>query len=137
MVSNCNAQNNRLEYAEELANYIGVDIYGGCGTNRCGKKDQDCRAMLGRKYKFYLSFENSNCADYITEKFWNNALNHDMLPIVMGAPISDYKAVAPPNSFIHVDSFCQYMYLSLTTIIFVLSMFVFGFANVYLCIFES
>ena len=105
MVSNCNAKNNRLEYAKELGNYIGVDIYGGCGTNRCGKKDQDCRAMLGRKYKFYLSFENSNCADYITEKFWNNALHHDMVPIVMGASIHDYEAVAPPNSFIHVDNF--------------------------------
>ena len=103
MVSNCNAQNNRLEYARQLGHHISVDIYGDCGTLQCG--GNDCLDTLGKKYKFYLAFENSNCADYITEKFWNNALNHDMLPIVMGAPISDYKAVAPPNSFIHVDSF--------------------------------
>ena len=31
--------------------------------------------MVGRKYKFYLSFENSNCIDYISEKFWQ-ALKH-------------------------------------------------------------
>ena len=28
-----------------------------------------------------------------------------MVPIVMGATIDEYKAVAPPNSFIHVDQF--------------------------------
>ena len=31
--------------------------------------------MVGRRYKFYLSFENSNCIDYISEKFWQ-ALKH-------------------------------------------------------------
>jgi len=30
--------------------------------------------MLERDYKFYLSFENSNCNEYITEKLWNTAL---------------------------------------------------------------
>ncbi|VDN14772.1 unnamed protein product [Dibothriocephalus latus] len=28
-----------------------------------------------------------------------------MLPVVMGAPRDDYCALAPPNSFIHVDDF--------------------------------
>ena len=30
---------------------------------------------------------------------------HDVIPIVMGAHPDDYKKVAPPNSFIHVDEF--------------------------------
>ena len=60
--------------------------------------------MVSKKYKFYLAFENSNCVDYITEKFWDS-LKHKLLPIVMGARVEDYEAVAPPNSFLHVDSF--------------------------------
>ena len=60
--------------------------------------------MVSKKYKYYLAFENSNCVDYITEKFWDS-LKHKLLPIVMGARVEDYQAVAPPNSFLHVDSF--------------------------------
>ena len=60
--------------------------------------------MVSKKYKFYLAFENSNCVDYISEKFWDS-LKHKVLPIAMGARIEDYEAVAPPNSFLHVDSF--------------------------------
>ncbi|VDO82308.1 unnamed protein product [Schistosoma mattheei] len=61
--------------------------------------------MLKEQYKFYLSFENSLCQDYITEKFFENALMNDVIPVVMGASIEEYKSVAPPNSFIHVDQF--------------------------------
>ena len=71
-VSNCYARNNRLEYAKELQKYIQVDIYGRCGTLKCSShKSEVCMDMLKREYKFYLAFENSNCKDYITEKFFN------------------------------------------------------------------
>ena len=105
LVSNCNTNNHRLEYASQLAKHIRLDIFGRCGTKQCQKNNQECSEMLRRDYKFYLAFENSNCADYITEKFWGNALHNDILPIVMGPSIQDYEAVAPPKSFIHVDSF--------------------------------
>jgi len=104
-VSNCNAKNNRLEYAKELANYIQVDIYGGCGNKKCPKKSEDCKSMLSRDYKFYLSFENSNCQDYITEKLFSNALQDNIIPVVMGASLEEYNRVAPHGSFIHVDQF--------------------------------
>ena len=77
--------------------------------------------MLDTKYKFYLAFENSNCQDYITEKFfvnglgwvivisrnikWYLLLRHNVLPIVMGARPADYEKAAPYKSFIHVDQF--------------------------------
>ena len=76
-VSNCNAGNRRLEYARELRRYVSVDIYGSCGDHRCarGSHGKRCDTLLRKDYKFYLSFENSNCEYYITEKlFWNALL---------------------------------------------------------------
>ena len=73
-VSNCGTRNNRLGYAKELGKYIEVDIYGTCGTKHCPRSQaSDCFKMLDT-YRFYLSFENSNCKDYITEKFFQNGL---------------------------------------------------------------
>jgi len=105
-VSNCEAKNNRLQYASNLSKFIQVDIYGGCGFLECSRsRSQTCFDVLKKDYKFYLSFENSNCYDYITEKFFENALQNDVLPIVMGARREDYARVAPLNSYIHVDDF--------------------------------
>lgn len=76
-VSNCGAKNNRLEFAHQLQKYIDVDIYGGCGTKNCPRHSGDrCLEVLAKEYKFYLAFENSNCRDYITEKFYVNALGY-------------------------------------------------------------
>ncbi len=70
-VTNCGSKSGRLKYVMELQKYIDVDIYGLCGTLKCGREnDRLCLENLRRDYKFYLSFENSNCKDYITEKFW-------------------------------------------------------------------
>ncbi|GLH12276.1 Glycoprotein 3-alpha-L-fucosyltransferase A [Gryllus bimaculatus] len=105
-VSNCGARNRRLQYAHELQKYIQVDIYGACGTKRCPRSSANkCLQMLDRDYKFYLAFENSNCKDYITEKFYVNGLGRNVLPIVMGARPEDYARNAPYRSYIHVDEF--------------------------------
>ncbi|KAG7309197.1 hypothetical protein JYU34_005123 [Plutella xylostella] len=106
-VSNCHASNRRLQYARKLSKHIQVDIYGACGAHHCPKSDPNCLEMLDREYKFYLAFENSNCRDYVTEKFFVNGLKHSVLPIVMGARPSEYAAVAPPNSYIHVEEFAS------------------------------
>jgi len=51
-----------------------VPIYR-CGNISCPRSsNQQCCDILGKDYKFYLAFENSNCLDYISEKFWDNAL---------------------------------------------------------------
>lgn len=112
--SNCNAANKRLQYARELAHYIQVDIFGICGKLTCDRRNTttDCLELLGKNYKFYLAFENSNCDQYITEKLFKNALsynnlNHLIVPIVMGAPRQDYEQAAPPASFIHVQDFAS------------------------------
>lgn len=105
-VSNCGARNRRLQYAHELQKHISVDIYGACGTKKCPRSTAaKCFDMLDRDYKFYLAFENSNCKDYITEKFFVNGLGRNVLPIVMGARPEDYARTAPYRSYIHVDEF--------------------------------
>jgi alpha-1,3-fucosyltransferase len=58
--------------------------------------------MLESKYKFYLSFENSFCDDYVTEKFFK-VLNYDMIPIVLGG--GNYSKFAPAKSFIDAKDF--------------------------------
>ncbi|KAJ8709151.1 hypothetical protein PYW07_008977 [Mythimna separata] len=106
-VSNCHARNRRLQYARRLSKYIQVDIYGACGAHHCPRNDPNCLEMLDKDYKFYLAFENSNCRDYVTEKFFVNGLQHNVLPIVMGARASEYAALAPHNSYIHVEEFAS------------------------------
>ena len=70
-VSNCGAPSGRSNYVKELQKYISVDIYGRCGKP-CSKRQKRCFEQLNTDYKFYLSFENTNCKDYITEKvYWN------------------------------------------------------------------
>jgi len=73
-VSNCYSKNERGSYVEELSRHVPVDVFGVCGKPTCPRSDQRCWQRLKRQYKFYLSFENSNCDYYITEKFFDNAL---------------------------------------------------------------
>ncbi|CDW55708.1 glycoprotein 3 alpha L fucosyltransferase [Trichuris trichiura] len=103
--SNCFTMNQREAYVRELSRYIQVDAYGSCGRHRCRRGSPACWEMLAKKYKFYLAFENSNCRHYITEKLFFNAFQHNVIPVVMGAPREDYLRLVPPNSFIHVDDF--------------------------------
>ena len=53
-------------------------------------------------YKFYLSFENSLCDQYVTEKLFYR-MNQKLVPIVMGR--APYHEIAPPNSYIHIKDF--------------------------------
>lgn len=104
MVSNCKTRNNRFDYIKELQKYIQADIYGNCGTLKCpGHFSKDCPLL--DNYLFYLSFENSNCDGYITEKLWWNAFHKHSIPIVMGGSNKNYKQLLPPNSYINVEDF--------------------------------
>ncbi|XP_064624197.1 glycoprotein 3-alpha-L-fucosyltransferase A-like isoform X1 [Lineus longissimus] len=104
MVNNCYANTNRLEYAKKLREYgVHVDIFGKCGKRCPGGWCQI--TDIAQHYKFYLAFENSHCPDYITEKFWTNALGHGMIPVALGTSKEDYLQVAPPHSFIHTADF--------------------------------
>ena len=60
-----------------------------------------------RGFKFYFSFENSYCKDYITEKFWRRGINIGVVPIVAGLTRKEYEKSTemPSNSFIHLEDF--------------------------------
>lgn len=101
--SNCNTPSNREGFVRELQKSIPVDIYGSCGTLKClPKMSDECFAKAGITYRFYLSFENSICKDYVTEKLYL-ALNTDMIPVGFGG--ANYSFVAPPNSVIDALAF--------------------------------
>ena len=106
MVSNCMAVNHRDSYVDSLRSHLTVDIYGGTtchpDVTPCPKGSAKCD-QLAEEYNFYLAFENANCRDYITEKFWRS-LRTGVIPVVMGDS-EGYRKVAPPGSYIDVADF--------------------------------
>ncbi|XP_067948880.1 4-galactosyl-N-acetylglucosaminide 3-alpha-L-fucosyltransferase FUT6-like [Watersipora subatra] len=112
LVSNCMTSSRRESYVQQLKKYIEIDIYGDCGqtSKKDNYKTEDFRETLGLKYIFYLAFENSDCDEYVTEKLWMS-LSAGMIPIVRGQR-SQYKKIAPPNSFIQADSFASPKHLA-------------------------
>lgn len=109
-ISNCHSmQYNRLDMIGALRSYIPIDLYGGCGTpSPCQVKDDPkCTIDLHKQYHFYLSFENSLCQDYISEKFWDRLSEKSgVVPVAMGGlTVTEYTEQSPENSFIHVRNF--------------------------------
>ncbi|XP_042864102.1 alpha-(1,3)-fucosyltransferase C-like isoform X2 [Penaeus japonicus] len=111
-ISNCKSHSNRLVYVSEMQKYIAVDVYGKCGTLKCGKSryaeheyrvDQDpCLQAAAKRYLFYLAFENAICDDYATEKLYN-MMFYPLVPVVLGG--ADYDALLPPNSYIDATQY--------------------------------
>ena len=101
-VSHCKTKGLREKYVSELKKYIKVDVYGKCGNHECPRKTGDCDRLLDEQYKFYLSFENSICNEYMTEKLYR-ALNIHVVPIVLGG--ANYTDLLPPNSYIDIKNF--------------------------------
>lgn len=109
-VSHCGTSGGREDYVKELKKHMPVDIYGRCGDLKCPKNDTEgCNRMLSRDYKFYLSFENNFCRDYVTEKLWT-ALANDAVAVVYGAV--DYSQFAPPGSYIDHRDFASPKHLA-------------------------
>ena len=123
MVSNCDETRGaqiRFQYVQRMMDAgLKLDGFGACfGEDKqifgepWNKKihDQEGKKMIvpGQmaKYKFYMAFENSvHCTDYISEKLWRNSLAQGLVPVVYGPHVDDVKAMAPPNSYIHVEDY--------------------------------
>ena len=106
MVSHCGAPSRRDQYVKEMIKQgINVDIYGGCGKLKCPRsRHKSCMELANKTYKFYLSFENSLCVDYITEKFYD-WLPYDIIPIVRGG--ANYTKGIPHKWYINTADFAS------------------------------
>ncbi|XP_069576168.1 alpha-(1,3)-fucosyltransferase 7 isoform X2 [Brachyistius frenatus] len=92
----------RAAVYQRLKEHIPIEVYG-----RWSGRPLSARQLLPTiaKCLFYLSFENSQAEDYISEKLWRNAYRAGAVPVVLGPGRAAYEAVAPPHSFIHVADF--------------------------------
>ena len=126
IVSNCGSTGGaraRLEEAKNLRKAgMRFDGYGKCWANDTHHEtiypqseidrslrwrgDTDSAIAMISKYRFYMAFENGlHCTDYLSEKFWRNSLEAELVPIVFGVHPDDIKKLAPPNSYIHVEDY--------------------------------
>ena len=121
MVSHCKTESKReqiVSHLREVNENLNIDIFGKCGDKEHklpGQTTNDIAQTMKMRadlyvdklkdYKFYLAFENSDCSEYITEKFFF-ALKFGLLPIAMGGlSREDYEKVAPPHSYLHVKDY--------------------------------
>lgn len=92
----------RAIFYQSLKKYIPIEVYG-----KWNKKPLSKKKLLPTiaNCLFYLSFENSQAKDYISEKLWRNAFQAGAIPVVLGPSRATYETLAPPGSFIHVADF--------------------------------
>ena len=109
-VSNCRTPSRRETYVQLLGKHIDVHRYGCGGKYHCPRtRSKTCDGRLNDDYKFYLSFENSLCRDYVTEKLWR-ILQINVVPIVLGN--ASYSEFLPPHSYIDVRDFASPRHLA-------------------------
>ena len=103
-VSNCASDSDRESVVGGLRSTgLTVDVYGRGSCSDPGRQcEQNCLQLLNTTYKFYLAFENSICADYVTEKFFK-VLPYNVIPVVLNG--ANMSSIAPPNSYIDVKDF--------------------------------
>lgn len=59
------------------------------------RESPSCNRTLTQVRSHKIDASSADCAGF----------RHDVVPVVMGARREDYTAIAPPESFIHVDDF--------------------------------
>lgn len=107
----------RTEYVRELMQYVPIDSYGKCLNNIKPEIDlsngtlsspgelqwDQIKHNLMKQYDFTISIENSECYDYVSEKFFG-PLVAGSIPVYIGAP--NILTYSPgKNSFINGRDF--------------------------------
>lgn len=101
-VSHCITHGRRGAYVNVLRKHVGVDVYGACGPLSCPRVthdngsqawDSSCLQTAEKDVKYYLSFENSLCRDYVTEKVFKVYTTQSLVPVVRGS--ANYSMYLP------------------------------------------
>ncbi len=98
VAKNCHSSNHREQFVHAIMDAgVTVDNFGQCMHNKdfpANTQDTEENFMkLLSKYKFYLSFENSLCRHYYTEKL-GRCLETGVIPILLGHP-ADLEYLLP------------------------------------------
>ncbi|XP_041376285.1 alpha-(1,3)-fucosyltransferase C-like [Gigantopelta aegis] len=102
MVSHCDTEGKRELYAKKMKTFVPLAMFGGCGGRGCLRsQDEACLREINR-HKFYLSFENAFCPDYITEKFYR-CYTIDLVPVVRGG--GNYSRDLPEGTYVNTADF--------------------------------
>lgn len=117
-ISNCPVTAQRVAFVKKLnANGLNADVVGQCGNLQCSNANRHktswnttgvkntCFDVLNTKYKFFLSFENSICADYVTEKSLNLIMSRNIVPVIRDGV--NHSLYHPPGSYIHTSDFAN------------------------------
>ncbi|KAK3082603.1 hypothetical protein FSP39_000305 [Pinctada imbricata] len=125
-VSHCKTMSKREDYVELMRKDIKVDEYGACANRKLPNCPQyhileswglrpsssgACSNVLDEKHKFYLSFENSLCRDYVTEKSLHHVMRHSVIPVMRSG--ANHTIFNPPHSFIDASEFSSVRDLTL------------------------
>ncbi|PIC44007.1 hypothetical protein B9Z55_004524 [Caenorhabditis nigoni] len=114
LASNCFTPNRRFDLIKKMIDKgFEIEIWGNCGKQapQCSGVDNQespCVLELIKPYKFYISMENSNCKDYVTEKFWKALNDRMVVPIVLSRQYYKNLNVVPDSAYIAVDDFATF-----------------------------
>ncbi|KAH3799453.1 alpha-(1,3)-fucosyltransferase C-like [Dreissena polymorpha] len=102
IVSHCKADSMRDEYVQEMIDFgLKVDIFGRCSGSEFSEISE-MKRTIELNYKFYLSFENSFCTDYITEKFFFY-FSWEVVLVTRGG--ANYSRLLPQHTYIDTTHF--------------------------------
>ena len=122
-MSHCKTRSNREDYVEAMSSIMDITIKGKCSKNyniTKDKLDDTGHDTDGFKdldqYYFYLSFENSLCDQYITEKLFRILFSESyVVPVVMGAPKKERHHIFQPYLYTNYNEvFCSIYLCHLT-----------------------
>ena len=118
--SHCHTASARESFGKLLKKYMPLEIYGTCGKvlEQCkpgvrfkeafgvDKRETDpCMSYINKHFKFFMSFENSLCLDYVTEKSLQRIMPNFIVPVVRSN--ANHSLFHPPGSVVDTSRFAN------------------------------